>query len=111
MQELRALGTLLPSSLDFLPSVKLLRDKCGVHGVGRDAELVEELSLHEERVSLENFRREIRALVQGAPDLLPPARGREAGTFQTRAPPRGVATRGLRGPRVIRRLFGDRLRD
>jgi hypothetical protein len=73
VQETKLLGTLLPSSPAFLPIIQRLRERYGLPEVGPHDDPIEELFLDGESEALEDFRGEIRGLVQEAPDLLPPA--------------------------------------
>jgi hypothetical protein len=72
MQEPKLLGTILPSSPDFLPIVRQLREKYGLPEIGPDDEPITEIFLDGEPVALEAFQQEIRSLVLGIPNLLPP---------------------------------------
>jgi hypothetical protein len=71
MQESRLLGTLLPSSPDFLPIVRRMREKFGLPEVGPDDEPIEEVFLDDEPVGLGRFRDDIRELVATRTDFLP----------------------------------------
>jgi hypothetical protein len=71
VQESNLLGTILPSSPDFVPIINELRGKYGLREVLPNDDPIEEVFLDGEVVSLEDFRQEIRALVEGAPDLMP----------------------------------------
>jgi hypothetical protein len=72
MQESKLFGTLLPSSPDFLPIVQAMRAKCKLPEISPDDDPIEEIFLYGERVRLEDFRQEIKSLVQESEDYLPP---------------------------------------
>jgi len=72
MQESKLLGTLLPSSPDFLPIIQQIREKFQLPEISPGDDPIEEILLDDEPVSLEDFRQEIKAFVEKADDHLPP---------------------------------------
>jgi len=72
MQESKLLGTLIPSSPDFLPIVNEMRRKYQLPEVSPDDDPITEVFLDGEPVALEDFRKQIKNLVEDTTDHLPP---------------------------------------
>ncbi len=72
MQESRLLGTLLPSSPDFLPIIQSLREKYNIPEINPDDDPINEIYLGDELISLDDFRLEIEKMVLDVSGLLPP---------------------------------------
>jgi len=71
MEESKLLGTLLPSSPDFLPIVRAIREKYQLPEISPGDDPITEIFLNGEPVTLEGFRQEIKALVGNSADNLP----------------------------------------
>jgi hypothetical protein len=71
-QESKLLGTLLPSSPDFIPIVQQLREKYGLRKVSPDDDPIEGIFLNRQLAPLLHFRAGLRFLVQSASERLPP---------------------------------------
>jgi len=72
MKESKLFDTLLPSSLDFQPIIKSIRDKFNLPEISPDDDPITEIYLGDEQIPLEDFRQEIKSLVEKIPDHLPP---------------------------------------
>ena len=72
MKKSQFLGTLLPSHPAFQPLIQQMREKYGLREVLADQDPITEIFLADKEIPLEDFREEIKALVGGLPDFLPP---------------------------------------
>jgi hypothetical protein len=76
MQESRLLGTLLPSSPDFLPIVRQLRKKYGLPELAPGDDPINETFLDGRPVALEDLWQEIKTLAEAQIEFLPPGLGK-----------------------------------
>ena len=60
MQKSKLISTLLPSSPDFQPIIQAIREKYELPEVNPEDDLIEEIFLNDEPVTLEDFRKDIK---------------------------------------------------
>jgi hypothetical protein len=71
MKEPKFIGTLMPSHPGFQPIIQEIREKYQLPEVDLDGEPITEIYLGDEIIPLENFRQEIRSLVEQSTSYLP----------------------------------------
>jgi len=71
MKESHFIGTLMPSHPDFQPIIEAVRKKYNLHEVTPDGEPITEIYLGDDIIPLEDFRQEIRSLVEHSTSYLP----------------------------------------
>jgi hypothetical protein len=72
MKESQFLGTLLPSHPNFLPIVEAIREKYGLPEITPGDDPISDISLGDEIISLEEFRKDIANRIRGNLPFLPP---------------------------------------
>jgi hypothetical protein len=71
MKESQFIGSLMPSHQDFQPIIQALRKKYRLPEVNPDGEPIKEIYLKDKTIPLEDFRQEIRSLVEQSTSYLP----------------------------------------